>query len=101
MRRTMQLFADLEVEDIRDPEIQGLLEQLREKGVRGEARATVATDGDLIHLDAEYPGNDPDYTEWLFRILSQLVRHTEAPSLECQICDACGDWWSERIYPAA
>jgi len=101
MRRTMQLFADLEVDNIGDPEIQRLLEQLREKGGRSEARTTVETEGDVIHLGAEYPANDPDYTDWLFQVLSQLVSHTEAPSLECQVCDASGDWWSERIYPAA
>ncbi len=66
-----------------------------------EGHTTVAIEGDTVHLGAEYLGNDPHYANWLFRVLSQLIRHTHASALDCLICDSFGDWRSERVYSAA
>ena len=101
MARDLQLFADFEVDDIGDPEIQEILDELNSRLDRSHGLAEVVTHGRRIHLGAGYEDNNPAYTKWLFQAMSRLAKHIEAPSLECLICDSTGDWWSERVYPAA
>jgi hypothetical protein len=101
MARELQLFADFEVDDISDPEIQAVLDELDQRLDRSHGPAEVVAEDHHIHLGAGYADNNPDYTDWLFQSLSRLVKHTHAASVECRICDSTGDWWSERVYPAA
>jgi hypothetical protein len=101
MARELQLFADFDVDDIDNPEIQEVLQDLQSRLDGSHGPAEVVTQGHHIHLGAGYADNNPVYTEWLFQAMSRLAKHTTAPSLECLICDSTGDWWSERVYPAA
>ena len=101
MARDLQLYADLEVEDIDNPEVQETLSELDQRLDRSHGPAEVVTSGRRIHLGVCYLDNNPAYTHWLLQAVSRLVKHTHQPSVECQICDSTGDWWSERVYPAA
>lgn len=101
MARELQLFAEFEVDDIEDPEIQEVLGDLDRRLDRSHGLTEVVTEDHRIRLGAGYAENSPDYTDWLFQAVSRLVKHTQAPSVECRICDSSGDWWSERVYPAA
>ncbi|MFA9460514.1 hypothetical protein [Thiohalorhabdus methylotrophus] len=101
MARDLQLYADLEVADIHHPEVQETLTDLSRRLDRSQRPSEVVTEGRRIHLGVGYLDNNPAYTHWLFQAVSRLVKHTRQPSVECQICDSTGDWWSERVYPAA
>mgnify|MGYP006303453625 CR=1 FL=1 len=101
MTRELQFFADLEVSDINDPEVQGVLTDLEERLDRSAGLAEVVIDGRRIHLGAGYRANNPAYTTWLLQAVSDLVKHSPHPSVECLMCDSTGAWWSERVYPAA
>ncbi|SCX77194.1 hypothetical protein [Thiohalorhabdus denitrificans] len=101
MARDLQLYADLEVADIDDPEVQEALRELDQRLDRSQGLGEIVTEGRRIHLGVGYLDNNPTYTIWLFQVVSLLVKHTREPSVECQICDSTGDWWSERVYPAA
>ncbi|HKJ72389.1 MAG TPA: hypothetical protein VKA55_11595 [Gammaproteobacteria bacterium] len=101
MARELQLFADFEVDDIDDPEIREVLDDLERRLDRSHGPVRLVTEGRWIHLGAGYADNNPGYTVWLFQAVSRLVKHTRAPSVDCRICDDTGDWWSEPVYPAA
>jgi len=101
MARELQFFADLEVTDITDPEVQGVLAELEERLDRSAGLAEVVIDGRRIHVGAGYRENNPGYTAWLLQAVSSLVKHSPQPSIECLLCDSTGDWWSERVFPAA
>jgi hypothetical protein len=101
MSRELKLFVDFEVDDIHNPEIQAILDELERRLDRSHGGSSVTTEGHCIHLGAGYADNNRDYTDWLFQAMSRLAKHTDNTSLECRICDANGDWWSEPLYPAA
>lgn len=101
MARDLYLFADFDVDDIQDPEIQEVLADLERRLDHNHGPAEVVTQNHHIHLGAGYADNNPAYIGWLFQSLSRLVKHTHDTSVECRICDSTGDWWSERLYPAA
>lgn len=101
MGRQLQFYADLEVTDIADPDVQRVLAELEEQMAHTGGPTQIAVDGRRIRLGTSYRENDPAFTAWLLQAVSQLVKHTRHPSVECLLCDSAGDWWSERVYPAA
>ncbi len=101
MARDLQLFAEIEVDDIDDPEVQEVLHELEERLDRSHGPVEVVTHGRRIHVGAGYSDNNPVYTKWLLQSVSRLVKHSKEPCIECRFCDSTGDWWSERVYPAA
>jgi len=101
MARELKLFADFDVDDIGDPEIQEVLDDLNRRFDPAHGPMEVITYDHHIHLGVDYEDNDPAYTAWLFQAMSRLAKHIGEGSMECLICDSTGDWWSERVYPAA